>query len=53
VLIISGWMDGMLLSAVQVMGAAAVMKKPVTGAAWVEKIKEIFSPADGPAGAGT
>jgi DNA-binding response OmpR family regulator len=53
VLIISGFMDGALLSAAKLMGASAVMKKPITTAALVQKVKEILSPTDGPAGAGT
>jgi DNA-binding response OmpR family regulator len=44
VLMISGWMDGMLLSAAKAMGAAAVMKKPIAAAALVEKVREILTP---------
>jgi DNA-binding NtrC family response regulator len=43
VLIISGWMDGMLLSAAKAMGAAAVMKKPIAAAALVDKVREILA----------
>src|SRR5215467_6092280 len=52
VLIISGWMDGMLLSAANVLGATAVMKKPVDGEALVQKVREILDHAEEPAGPG-
>jgi DNA-binding response OmpR family regulator len=48
VLIISGFMDGALLSAARVLGAAAVMKKPISATSLVLKVREILGLADAP-----
>jgi DNA-binding response OmpR family regulator len=44
VLMISGFLDGVLLSAAKAMGAAAVMKKPIVAVELVHKVRDILMP---------
>jgi CheY-like chemotaxis protein len=43
VLVISGWMDGVLLPAAKALGAVDALKKPISAAALVQKVAEILA----------